>query len=198
MSVTNTTKATKRDPLANQLAEAMMIGSSNAIERQEANGQRELVNSSVLPSRGIGEIEPILKAAGGSVGQAVEGDSIFVNVILPEGWSKRATDHSMWSDLIDEKGRKRAGIFYKAAFYDRSAHISANRRFAIDDGYSHEPKNEIKCSVSDQCGEVVFSVSELVGENEKEYNVRDRVTEKIKQWLDANYPLWTDPTQYWN
>ena len=29
----------------------------------------------------------------------------------------------MWSDLLDDKGVKRGSIFYKAAFYDRSAFL---------------------------------------------------------------------------
>jgi hypothetical protein len=34
------------------------------------------------------------------------------------------SDHAMWSYLVDELGRERVSIFYKAAFYDRSAHMS--------------------------------------------------------------------------
>lgn len=48
-------------------------------------------------------------------------DELFVNVKFPEGWKKQATDHPMWSDLVDPSGKKRAAIFYKAAFYDRRA-----------------------------------------------------------------------------
>src|SRR6185436_8068032 len=44
---------------------------------------------------------------------------------------KIATDHSMYTDLVDDKGRVRASIFYKAAFYDRKADISFKRRFSI-------------------------------------------------------------------
>ena len=46
MSITNTTKG---DPLA-MLFDAMVHGSDGAILRQEASGQRELVNSDVLPA----------------------------------------------------------------------------------------------------------------------------------------------------
>lgn len=45
MTVENTTK---RDPKL-ILAEAMLFGTSNAIESMEAKGQRELVASEVLP-----------------------------------------------------------------------------------------------------------------------------------------------------
>jgi hypothetical protein len=52
-----------------------------------------------------------------------EDDPLFRRVRLPEGWGFRYTDHSMWTDLVDDNGKKRAGIFYKAAFYDRRASI---------------------------------------------------------------------------
>ena len=43
---------------------------------------------------------------------------------MPNGWKKQATDHSMWSELIDDKGKVRATIFYKAAFYDQRAFLN--------------------------------------------------------------------------
>ena len=30
----------------------------------------------------------------------------------------------MWSSVVDELGRERAAVFYKAAFYDRRAHMT--------------------------------------------------------------------------
>ena len=43
-----------------------------------------------------------------------EYDDLFWNVNLPEGWKIEATSHSMWNNLYDNKGRKRANFFYKA------------------------------------------------------------------------------------
>ena len=54
-------------------------------------------------------------------------------VKLPAGWKKQATDHSMWSKLLDESGAVVASIFYKAAFYDRIAEMNCApycRRYA--------------------------------------------------------------------
>lgn len=45
----------------------------------------------------------------------------ILNVELPDGWKKVGTNHDMHSDLVDETGKVRASIFYKAAFYDRRA-----------------------------------------------------------------------------
>lgn len=97
-------------------------GNPKAIERQEAKGQQELVNSEVLPTDCNNW--PKLRELGVVMSGSVAGDDMFMSVTLPAGWTKKATDHSMWSELLSEKGEVVADIFYKAAFYDRRAHMS--------------------------------------------------------------------------
>lgn len=62
-------------------------------------------------------------------------DELFRWATVPEGWKIERTGHYMYSDLLDEKGRKRAQIMYKGMAYDRCASISPNRRFRIDRVY---------------------------------------------------------------
>src|SRR5436309_1902280 len=70
------------------------------IELQEAAGQAALVGTrDVLP---IDCPQAELEKLGFVFGEPV--DDLFVNVTLPTGWSKKATDHSMWTDLIDDNG----------------------------------------------------------------------------------------------
>ena len=114
----------KEDPM-NLFVEAMVVGSSQAIENQEKRGQEKFVNSEVLPKRiNMGTREQ-LEEMGIVFGKDV--DDLFVYVTLPEGWKKVATDHSMWSRLVDDKGQERASIFYKAAFYDRDAFLGISK-----------------------------------------------------------------------
>ena len=102
----------------------------NAIEQQEAEGQKQLVASSQLPvkvnsPRGIVAAEKYAELGIDVVGNS-KNDNLFLDVILPEGWELKATGHSMWNQLIDKEGREVATIFYKAAFYDREAFIDFN------------------------------------------------------------------------
>jgi len=93
------------------------------IEASEARGQQELLESDVLPV----DMSPSREAferAGFKFGEPVQDDPIFVKATLPTGWSRKGSDHSMWTYIVDEQGRERVSIFYKAAFYDRSAHMS--------------------------------------------------------------------------
>jgi len=96
-----------------------------AIMDQESAGQQSFVSSDTLPTDLRGK--EILEAAGVKFLGVVEDDDMFQYVELPDGWKKVPTDHSMWSNLVDEQGRVRASIFYKGAFYDRSAHASATK-----------------------------------------------------------------------
>ena len=100
----------------------LMGGNPNAIEDQEARGQQELVNSSQLPVEVRGKEK--LEELGVVFGPPCEDDPLFCNASLPDGWNIKATDHSMHSDVIDSDGKVTATIFYKAAFYDRKAHMS--------------------------------------------------------------------------
>lgn len=116
MTVENTSN---RDPLLH-FAAMMSDGTTDYIMGMEAAGQRQLVHSDTLPTKGSDALVDL----GFKLGDVVVGDEMFRHVTLPDGWSKQPTDHSMWSKVVDEHGRERVGVFYKAAFYDRKAHCS--------------------------------------------------------------------------
>jgi hypothetical protein len=159
----------------------MAIGASNAILRQEAQGQRELVASEVLPTD-MGGCKELLKALGVKFLEEVEGDPLFQRVQLPEGWKKSPSDHPMWSHLLDEKQRKRGTIFYKAAFYDRRAHMSMDRRFSVRQDYDQNDRNSIVYQVLD--GEkAIFTTT---------------ISKITTHWLATKYPDWQNPAAYWD
>ncbi|MBI4185795.1 hypothetical protein HY524_01970 [Candidatus Berkelbacteria bacterium] len=93
-----------------------------AIYMQEKQGQQDLIESSSLPTKGSDN--PAFKEMGIIFGEPFKDDPLFRPAQLPPGWTVKGSDHDMWSYLYDDKGEKRASIFYKAAFYDRKAHIS--------------------------------------------------------------------------
>lgn len=123
----NTERAMRDDPAEPLLfvAEAMGGGgSAAAIENMEAAGQRELLGSEVIPTRVLHSTEDDLTAAGFGLGDPVQGDPLFRRAALPKSWKREGSEHAMWSFIVDDLGRRRCSIFYKAAFYDRDAHIS--------------------------------------------------------------------------
>lgn len=129
--ITNTAVAAKENPAAT-LGEHLAMGSPAAIEASEARGQAELCASTVLPREVLYAPREHLERLGIKFGADVPGDPLFVEATLPPGWSRKAADHSMWSYLVDEHGRHRVSVFYKAAFYDRRAHMMPVPRFASE------------------------------------------------------------------
>jgi hypothetical protein len=128
---------TQRDPLLH------LAGSLDGIEGyitgMEEDGQRQLLNSDVLPVKGNWEA---LKELGVIPGEPVDGDPLFIHATLPAGWIRQGTSHAMGSYLVDERGVQRVEIFYKAAFYDRKAHvypINVGDHLATQAIYGDEP-----------------------------------------------------------
>lgn len=101
------------------LGNAVVASTPGGIERQEKAGQTALVNSTNMPAE-MCPSKAAFEELGFQFGAPV--DELFLTAILPAGWSRQAADHSMYSFIIDDDGRQRVEIFYKAAFYDRRAH----------------------------------------------------------------------------
>lgn len=140
----------------------------------------------------------ILEAAGVKFLGVVEGDDMFQYVALPQAWKKVATDHYMWSKLVDEKGRERARIFYKAAVYDRSARISLSCRFGVSFDYDRFDKENIGVTNVTDGGKVVHTTEPIPANGEKRYETSDKANKIAVEWLDTNHPDWRNPVAYWD
>ena len=129
-------------------------------------------------------------------GEPVEGDPIFISAILPKGWRKQPTEHPMWSDLLDDKGRKRAAIFYKAAFYDRSAQMRPASRISVHVDYDDREKTFAR--VMDGAT-VLFQTEDMRPDEGKDlYEARNRACTAVREWLEQHLPLFNDPCAYWD
>jgi hypothetical protein len=136
MTIRNTSKMDTADMLGFLIA-GMDGDPSAPILAQEAQGQREVVNSTLIPTDMHNPAEDF-EALGFVLGEVKDDDPMWREATLPDGWAREGSSHSMWSYIIDERGFRRCAIFYKAAFYDRSAHIGIQREpttKAQDDSY---------------------------------------------------------------
>ena len=102
----------------------LIAATPGGIEAQEARGQTILCSNELLPKKMYNIKREEMESLGFRFHDTPNDDPLFVHVSLPEGWTKRPTEHSMWSELVDQEGKVRAKIFYKAAFYDRRADLS--------------------------------------------------------------------------
>ena len=182
-SIRNTTDD-MRDPVHQLLFLAEGLANDGnpgpAIMRAEADGQRQLVNSDRLPTRILhteGGDEPFL-ALGFTFGPADPGDKLFRPATLPEGWRREGSDHSMWSYLIDEHGRQRVAIFYKAAFYDRDAFMSLE----TPHGYLYKVLNDGGVPVLD---DTWLPAETAAAELEKMAAAREREAQEAEEFAQA-------------
>lgn len=175
----------------------MMFGDANGvIERQEKRGQNALQRADVFPLD-MQSPQADYERLGFVFGEHV--DECFVAVTFPEGWSKRPTDHSMHTDVLDEHGRKRFGIFYKAAFYDRSAiAYSLNTRYRgayLDHDYRNgESAWRVVDTATD---ETLQEWRHKSDDMTAAFKKQDEFRREAERWLDKNYPEWRDPFAYW-
>lgn len=162
------------------------------IEAQERAGQATFVSSTTLP-KDMEFTSPLesLKQMGITLGAEV--DDLFVEAQLPDGWQKRATDHATWSELLDEKGRKRASIFYKAAFYDRSAHMGLCLRYVMDCYAPHDADGGYATVIKDG-GTIIHVVGVR---KDRDYRLGEEHYNQAVAWLDSHYPDWRNPLAYW-
>ena len=181
------------------LAEAMASRDpSDAILHQEARGQLSFVNSDTLPVDMDEVSRAALEAAGIKFGEVVEGDDIFRFVNLPDGWKKVPTDHSMWSKIVDEQGRERAAIFYKAAFYDRSAHLTATQRFDVSFDYDRSDSEGLAVATVTDGGNVIHTTEPFNVGDKPSYEVSGQANNLAIDWLSEKYPDWRNPAAYWD
>lgn len=187
----------------------MIASTPGGIEAQEIRGQAELACSDQLPIECRNASREQLEALGFVFGEII--DELFIEAWLPKGWYKEITPHSMYTNLLDSRGRVRGHIFYKAAFYDRRAGYSLVCRYSYDveptcgwedDKYIEYPRWGV---VKD--GEEVIWHTEPTSVPQPAW-LDDRTTQwfrevykleaKAEDWIDEHYPDYNNPFAYWD
>ena len=188
---------TAKDDPAYLLMRGLVEGGSQSIENMEADGQRELVKEggTRLPTElGYGTTVVHLLELGFILGTPVEGDPLFRDGALPDGWRITPTEHTMHSNILDDTGRTRGSIFYKAAHYDRHAILSLIVRYTLRREYPEKYTGEepVKSGAWDAETEtfVFLSAEHAPGGTHPE-------EERARLWLAGNYPDNQNPCNYW-
>jgi hypothetical protein len=176
----------------------MMAGSPAAIVASEKMGQIELTRAANKLPLELRPAREVWERLGFEFGEPI--DKLFQRVTFPAGWSIKATEHSMHSDILDEKGRKRGGVFYKAAFYDQRANGSLACRFDIARAGNHYPGAEHLPEGKSQI--VLYDGGQIVrflgAVSDERFPWPDTEEEAAKKWLAERFPNYTDPCAHWD
>jgi hypothetical protein len=160
----------------------------------------EAVIKSVALPVDMGEHDQqILKQYGVKFNGLVEGDEMFENVELPDGWCVVETDKPEWFSLDDDEGNSRAVIYYSTSYYKRYAWLRTSRRFDIVPDYDFEDENpEVRVCVTDY-GVTAFTTKEYLYDPssiEQFEAVKDAAHKEALGWLEENYPQWKSHLAY--
>ena len=178
-----------------------LSGEPNVLEHMEKEGQQRAVNNTMVAKKMFPSRKKWEEL--GFTFTDIPGDNVLCKATLPEGWEMVAIDHSMWNNIIDEQGRVRGSMFYKAAFYDREARMNLNQRYRIiidylDDHVTTEVyfgNPEEKIFVAGQIHKADFSSQESI---DTYYNELNRLQYLAECFANLNYPDWRDEKAYWD
>lgn len=143
-------------------------------------------------------------------GEVTPGE-LFRDAKLPPGWLVRRTDHMLWNEVVDARGRVRASFFYKGAAWDRDAFINLRHRFKVSSIY-HDVRQLQQVAVLDgkearyQTRIVDLGPEPSHNEDQEAWSAwvkkREAVTTELRaeceKWLDERYPDWRHPWAHWN
>lgn len=179
--------------LRGDMANAIIASTPGGIERQEAQGQCDLVSAAnKLPADMRPDDRAALESLGFVFGAPV--DEIFIAVQMPAGWAIRPTEHSMHSDLVDPQGRRRGGIFYKAAFYDRKADFNLTCRYSARCDYEKPTSTHFIEDSADGSRKHVVGTTAYAAD----YQAIREIDKEASAWLEANLPDYRNPLAYWD
>ncbi len=206
------------------LAEAIVLGSGPAaMEAEGKRNQQEFVsNETALPAEMAKselyeaiqyDTKAVLEKAGVKFLGPVEGDSVLQRVQLPAGWKKVPGYNPMLTMLVDDKDRERARVFYKNTYYQRCGSVNLESRYGVSDLSDWEPQllkrgeGGYLLHIVDGCAvrgprkpeDLLHEVEVPYHEDKKErFRARACAKKEAYAWLDENFPLWRDPTAYWD
>lgn len=137
-----------------------------------------------------------------------EVDDLFYSVELPEGWKIKATNHSMWNDVLDNNGHKRISFFYKGAFYDRDAFSNFERRYGYsicpfdfyetDASYEERESKPWSAYLTDGGKRVELLKTLVPIVSQRSWELDDALRVCAKTYLNEHYPDWEDIDAYWD
>ena len=197
---TRITPAALAAAAAGDMANFIAASTPGGIERQEAQGQRDMIEALRLPRHittcGV-TWDKLVEQWG--VSYKPSDDELFNDVTLPAGWQLVATEHSMWSELLDDRGRTRANVFYKAAFYDRRADMRLTLRYVVQFFDQRAPDNNPpSCGyriVDQHSGAVVETIGTTFHD---EWSEADKLRVAADKRIAELYPEHANPFAYWS
>lgn len=157
-------------------------GLTQAVDETERAGQGQMTRADRLPRAIAGLTREQLQGLGFVFGPQL--DDLFDKVIFPPGWSVTRAESALYSRVLDEKGRERGTIMYKAVFYNRDAYVTFTRRYDV--GFAEVEGSHDLAYVAQNLGKALPGAPIFA------------THEPAEAWLDNLHPAWRDRLAYWS
>lgn len=191
---------------------------SKAIENQEKREPQKVVRYLRLPKRGNAGIPyndrknnlEFTRRQYEKMGIKIleDANDLFYAVELPDGWEIKPTKHSMWNEVVDDKGRVRISFFYEGTFYDRDAFSNFERRYdyavlpfdnyETNATYEERNANPWKLWITDNNMRVYFIEERTVTSAKDKWKMHDELDNVGEKYMNEHYPDWKDINAYWD
>ena len=167
-------------------------GEDNIVENMEKEGQQHVISNTMMARKMWPSKEHFEQL--GFIFEDIPGDDVLCYATLPDGWSMKETDNAMCTNIIDENRVIRGSLIYKAAVYDRRAHMYLKCHYMVCSRYADED----------------HLIDEIYFGNEKEilfvagqtpidaYDDIEKLKALAKQYAYENYPDWENVHAYWD
>lgn len=161
---------------------------SDAILMQGSHGASAIRGTQQVPVENPGQSK--LSTFGIQLLERDPTDRLFMNALFPIGWKRVATGHSMWTYLVPPWS---AGpvfvIFYKAAFYDRSAGMSFRPRYDITAYEDNGNDRAYEARVRDYgTGKTLFVAPFEYRNGDDYFDASKSAKEQCEEWVKSNLP----------
>ncbi len=177
------------------------------IDAQEKAGTQMVLEQQRLALDGTRQHLAYLESLGFVFGND---DGLLVDCALPPGWKLAEHPHPMLTRLLDADGAERALQFYKAAFYDKQAHINWQARYdprmyrAASPDLPEDAEEKSGVPMEDQHACVIVydhKRRQVIWKSDTllrvDWQARDAARRAAHEWLAEHYPRYADPFAYW-
>ncbi len=167
-------------------------GMDNLVEAVEAAALAAFIESPYLPSdMGLASQGQVEEHTGILFADLV--DDLFVRVVLPAGWRKVRGDQHRVAQLLDQKDRIRASIFYKNTGTKRLASMQWHCFYTVMQIRQDKTKRFYTTVASADDNVAWFQIFE----DDTPPAVIEEARLKANRWLFETYPNALDPFSYW-
>jgi hypothetical protein len=143
----------------------------------------------------------VLAAIGVKLLGVAAGNQFLQPITLPAGWKKVAGNRSVYSHIIDNKGRMRVEIIsYQAGSNEQKVFMYLCRRYGRSFDHDHFCNtNQGVTHITD--GNQVMYTTQPVAADTHPGNpdmVMKETDAAASTWLNKHYPRWHNPGAYWD